>query len=260
MKQGNLHILFFILLISVPIIVSGQREAEKIDSSLFNLPIVDDISTRLPTVEALIDSAIANSPYLRLRDDEIKIDRLNLKNVKADLLNSFAGQASMSYGYSDVYSESQSSSSVGTSASLSLAESWRYSAGASVKISLYDLTQRKNNIRIAKTAIEQSINTRNVFLHELRMEVLVQYNNLLLQQKLLKIWNDNYQTAQMQVQMAEIQFINGNSTLDDMARMTDRMVRAQAQFEQQKTDFLNAYRGLEHLTGMKFNIINELKY
>lgn len=251
------------MILVIGLLVSLQLQAQKpepIDSAVLFDPIVDDITSRLPSVEALIDSAISNSPYLKVRDDEIKINRYNLKNEKALILDNLTGGANISYGYNDVYSENSSSGFADISASLALSEAFRYQVSAGVKISVYDLTQRGNNIRKAKRVIEQSINNRNILLYEIRKDVMIQYNNLLLQQKLLKIWNDNYQTAQMQVQMAEIQFINGKTDLEQMSRLTDRMVRAQAQFETQKTAFLNAYRTLEHTTGMKFNIINELKY
>ncbi len=261
MKLYLLILTFFFsgILTIVPLSSRAQQKPMPIDSAALFNPVVDDITSRLPSVEALIDSAIANSPYLQVSLDQVTIGRYNLQNEKANILSGIAAVGSVNYGYNDVYSESETTTSDRV-ASLGLSEAFRYSFGATMRISVYDLLQRKNNIKLAKKELEQDINNRTILLYELRKDVMIQYNNLLLQQKLLKIWNDNYQTGQMQVDLAEIEFINGRASLEDMSRMTDRMVRAQAAFETQKTAFLNAYRTLEHTVGMKFNIINELKY
>ncbi len=221
-------------------------------------PIIDDIAKHIPPVDALIDSAIANSPYLKFRDAEIVVSHYKYLNDRSQLLRDIGFSIEWRYGRFDNWSTNEGGGTIPIVVG-STRDEWRYGAGAYIKIPLFDITNRKTTINLAKKEIEQAINHRNELIHEIRKDVIMQYHELLLRQKLMKIASDNQITAEIQLRMAEKQFQNGQLPLGEMARMMDIMARAKAEYEQQKTAFIIAYNMLEITTGVKFNLLNKLQ-
>ncbi|MEJ5303128.1 MAG: TolC family protein [Bacteroidales bacterium] len=221
-------------------------------------PIIDDIAKHIPPLEALIDSAIANSPYLKFRDAAIVVSHYKYLNDKNQLLRDIGFSIEWRYGRFDNWSSNEGGGTIPVVVG-STRDEWRYGAGAYIKIPLFDITNRKTTINLAKKEVEQAINHRNELIHEIRKDVIVQYNELLMRQKLMKIASDNQITAEIQLRMAEKQFQNGQLPLGEMARMMDLMARAKAEYEQQKTAFVVAYSLLEITTGVKFNLLNKLQ-
>jgi outer membrane protein TolC len=251
----NRKLLLFVLLL----MVIAQRHSfgqEANADEEFN-PIVDDITKRIPNLEALVDSAVANSPYLKFRDAEIEVANYKYLNERSQLLRNIGFSVETRYGMLNNYSENYSGI-VSVPVGGTLSNQFQYGAGAYIKIPLYDLTNRKNTNKLAKKEIEQAINHRNELIHEIKRDVIVQYNDLILRQKLLKISSDNMLTSEMQLKMAEKQFMSGSLPLGEMSRMMDINARARMEFEQQKTAFITAYQLLEVTVGLKFNLLNRI--
>lgn len=251
----KLKLLFFVsVLIVVPQLLSSAQGTSPDEE--FN-PIVDDITKRIPSLEALVDSAVANSPYLKFRDAEIEVANYKYLNERSQLLRNIGFSVETRYGMLNNYSENYSGI-VSVPVGGTLSNQFQYGAGAYIKIPLYDLTNRKNTNKLAKKEIEQAINHRNELIHEIKRDVIVQYNDLILRQKLLKIGSDNMLTSEMQLKMAEKQFMNGSLPLGEMSRMMDINARARMEFEEQKTAFITAYQLLEITVGLKFNLLNRI--
>lgn len=236
--------------------LSGQNNSGQGDFSFD--PIIDDIAKHIPPLEALIDSAIANSPYLKFRDAQIVVNHYKYLIEKNQLLRDIGFSIEARYGRFDNWSTNEGGGGIPVYVG-STRDEWRYGAGAYIKIPLFDITNRKTTMNLAKKEVEQAINHRNELIHEIRKDVIVQYNELLMRQRLMKIASDNQITAEIQLRMAEKQFQNGQLPLGEMARMMDIMARAKAEYEQQKTAFITAYSLLEITTGVKFNLLNKLQ-
>jgi hypothetical protein len=59
--------------------------------------------------------------------------------------------------------------------------------------------------------------------------------------------------------MAEKGFVNGAISVDDYSRVSEIGARTETDFEAAKMDFVTAYMILEVLTGIKFNLTNEIQ-
>ncbi len=244
--------IFCVLVMTCSVVNAQDGDA----TAEFN-PIVDDITKRIPALDALIDSAIANSPYLKFRNAEIEVANYKFLNDRSQLLRNIGFSVEARYGRFSNYSENYIGP-ISTSTGGTLSDQFQYGAGAYFKLPLYDLTNRKNTNKLAKKEIEQAINHRNELIHEITRDIIVQYNDLILRQKLLKIGSDNMLTSEMQLKMAEKQFMNGSLPLGEMARMMDINARAKMEYEQQKSAFLTAYGLLEIAVGLKFNLLNRI--
>ena len=94
--------------------------------------------------------------------------------------------------------------------------------------------------------------------NEIRQLVIKQYNDMVEKQKLLKIKSKYLETSRINTQMAEKGFVKGSISLDDYSRVSEIGSRTESDFETARIDFINSYMIMEVMTGMSFNIINEI--
>ncbi len=256
LKYAPLHtllLIFFIFILGVQPLMAQQEDADT--NFVFN-PIVEDITDRIPPLQTLIDSALQYSPLLRQRDASVDLGKYNFLTQKRQLLNNIALNGSVSYGYSGVYSSSENPNI--TADQYLLKADWRYSIGATLRLSVYDLLNRSNLLNVTKKNWEIAVSQREEQIFAIRKEVTFMYNDLLLKQKLLKIASDNMLTSKMRMVMAEKKFINNQLSLEEMSRLMEYNSSVQMEYETRKNDFMNTYTLLELTTGIKFNALNKI--
>lgn len=245
-------ILQFIIL---SFLICGKATGQESTKSFAVLnPIVDDISEKLPTLQALIDSAIRYSPLVKLHNANISLNKRKILTEKRDWTSNFGMDANIRYGSVDNVVLSQTSTETADLISTSIHT--RYSTGLYVKLPLFDFVNRSNEIAIAKLEFEQAFQQKEQQIIELKKSIIAQYNDLLLKQKLLRLYNSNKETSELQLEMAENQFKNGRIELSDLARIHESHTKAITSFEIIKTEFIIAYYHLEEMTGINFNIKN----
>ncbi|OFY09125.1 MAG: hypothetical protein A2X11_02525 [Bacteroidetes bacterium GWE2_42_24] len=229
--------------------------SQEVDDSTFVFnPIIDDITKRIPPLETLIDSAIANSPYLKNRNNMVTKMQYEFKSAQRKILNSMSVSGSMNYGrnsfstLSDIVSVIESSTQ----------DNFVYNVGLSVRLSIFDIANRRNELNIARKEIEESINSLEEKVFEIKKEVTFQYNDLILKQKLLKIASDNMLTSQMRMVMIEQKFLNNEIALEELSRIMEWHSDAQIAYETAAIELMNAYILLELTCGLKFNLMNKI--
>ncbi len=219
----------------------------------FNM-MTDDIGTMIPPLTVLIDSAVARNPALKSGDLQIIIKKYALKSDKNVWTKNLFLQADLRYGNYANYS----SSTVDNIAVSSTRSELRYGVGGSVKFVVYDFLDRKNQIKMAKTEIDLANSVVEEKKSELRKIVIQQYNDLILKQRLMKLSSKNLETAKINMQLVEKEFLNGVIPLTDYTRISVSISDAEVSFENARMDFLNTYMILEEIVGMKFNLLNTI--
>lgn len=245
------------LFISFLFIYEMGAVAQTIDNSLIFNPIIDDISKKIPPLEALIDSAIANSPEIKIEELKASGARYEVTTARRYWTHYFevlAG-ANSTLGYFNDRDELVFQNVFYS------AESRRhiYNVGFVMKFPLYFFIDRKNNINKEKKRLEIAIVQREVVVRAIRKTVITIYNELLQEQRIMKISNDYQQTSDMMMQNAEIMFRNGEIPPEEFNRQKDYQTRGAAQYALTIGRFNQAYTQLEELVGFKFNLINVLK-
>jgi outer membrane protein TolC len=216
----------------------------------------DDIESMLPTLEAMIDSAIANNPFVKMKDLQINISEHKLKADRMQWIRNLGFQADLRYGTFDNFS---TNTAEGQSPALMASRSnqLNYGAGTYIKIPFYDILNRKNQIKMDKTELEQAQNLYEGQKNELRILVIRQYNDLIAKHRILKIKSKYSETTRINMEMVEKEFTNGIVPVTEYARISEIFSRTQADFETSKMDFRTAYMVLEEMVGFKFNIANQ---
>ena len=215
-------------------------------------PLEDEIIDYLPPMTQLIDSAIGNDPYVRMRNIQLFIDQCKLKSIKTEWTQHLGALAEFRYGSYDTFTSS-GGGSVTTPASNDIR--WNYSTY--INIPLRSILNRKNQINQSKLEMKQSQSMLDVQREEVKKIVVRQYNDLVLKQKLLKITSKAKETLEISMQLAEKSFTNGALPMGDYAMITQNYTRAAVDFATAEVEFQNAYQLLEILCGTSLNIINQ---
>jgi outer membrane protein TolC len=216
-------------------------------------PIKDDIQTKLPSLAALIDSAITKDPYVNFRSKQIAVNRIKLNLERNYWMRDIGFQADVRYGNFDNFSTNTAEGQTPSSFSTNRSET-KYGLGAYIKFPLFDLLNQRNKNNLAKAEIAQAEDMFRMQGDEMREKVIRQYNDLVIKQKILQIKAKYFEIAKINMLMTEKEFISGVISVSEYARLSDITAKAEENFESAKMDFKTAFMVLEEIVGMKFNI------
>jgi outer membrane protein TolC len=242
-----------LLLFALPFKLDAQ-DIKVSNENVFN-PITDDITKKIPSLDVLIDSALINSHRLKYWDKEIKITEYELKSIKRDWSKSVTLQGMVSEGAwtSLVFIQDEYGNEVGT---LGTTNQGRQTVSINLRLPILDLWDRGNLIKIGKMRVERNMEKMLEDRQNIRANVINLYNDLIIQQNMLKLDIDNIEFSELTAEMADREFQNGKIGLDDLSRIRDNLARARYRYVDSKTGFINAYVMLQELTGIKFNELN----
>ncbi len=252
MKKVLKHF-FMTALFVMPLLGFSQAK----DTTYFN-PLIDDIIQRIPPLEDLIDSAIVHSPEVKMWTADIQAWRYRVKSANRIWMRNF---------YLDTYLESsfwnattQNSDNLGASSSIySLQNNIRGLGSLEIKLPMLDLWDRKNQMKIATKEIEKSMASKDNIILLLRQTIITNYNQLIVNQKILKNANESVIAGSMNKEMGDKEFLNGQSTLYDLAYIMEMYRVAVYNYETSRNAFFNSYMILQELCGFKFNVINKIE-
>jgi len=242
-------ILFLLFLFNFFLPGSGYSQTGKSFDQL-----KDDISDKLPLLSVLIDSAIVNSANVRFKDQQLIISECKLRAKRVEWSRNLGFQANTGYGNLYNYS-STSTGSIDPIPTTSNRSQIQYSASVYLNVPLNLLIDRRNQIKITEIELEQAKSSSDAQRDELKQQVILYYNDLILKQRLFKIKVKNLETVKINMQMVEKQFLNGVISLTEYTQMLGSVSGLETDFETARMDFLTAYMVLEVIVGMQFNLV-----
>ncbi len=253
--QKFLFFCSFLLLFLFSLNVNAQI-LENDESKLFN-PLTDDITKRLPPLRILIDSAIANSPYVRY--EELKADYYYFEMLSQARYwtEHFSLNLDANFGRWTFNDRTE----LGTDGRFYFSESIRdnLAVGFYIRFPIASLIDRRNRINKQKKWIELSFTQREVNSRVVQREVIESYNLMVQWQNYIRIYNDYQKFTMIQMQMAQNQFLNGEISTAEYTRLKEIQTRGNVEFSQAVAEFSKHYQLLEVYTGIKFNLINVLR-
>ncbi len=231
----------------------------------YSNPISDDIVDKLPPIEALLDSAVANSPKVLF--EELKTDyyRYEVKSAKRDWTEHFGIQYDFNYAninwQTEMFGYEPEDPADWPAYGRDIMVSSRFNGlvGAYMRFPFSSLIDRKNRINKQKKWVEISLAQRDIIIRQVREEVIELYNQLLQNQKALVVSNDYQEWTAIQMMMAENDFLNQEINVAEYTRLKEIQTRGRLEHEKAVNEFINAYDLLQEKTGMKFNLIKEIE-
>jgi outer membrane protein TolC len=204
-----------------------------------------------PPLNDLIDSAVKHNALVNFRTLEIDAKEANLTSYRNYWLRNLGFQGDSRYGNIDAFSTN--ANGVSSTVLNSATRQFTYAAGVYFKLPLYDIVNRKTQIKQAKAELSQAKYMATAQEDEVRVLVIRQYQDLLLKQKLLGIKSQNLGSVTVNMEMVEKQFRNGIITVTEYVRISDINSRIQSDYEQARSEFLLAKQLLEETVGFKFS-------
>jgi outer membrane protein TolC len=220
-------------------------------------PLTDDITQMLPPMSVLLDSAYAHDPQLKFTKLQYQIDKGNLRTIKTQWTQDLGLQANAGYGTFDYLYNNNLGGGTQQTTTLKQNET-QYGVGSFFRLPFSDLVNRKNQVRIGKEVMQQAETLTETRKNEIRELIIRQYNDMVIKQRLLKIKSKYLETSRINLEMAEKGFVKGSISLDDYSRVSEIGSRTESDFETARMDFVNSYMIMEVMTGMNFNLSNEI--
>jgi len=254
-RRRNLTFFFTFLFLILGSMISLSQNTDS--SSVFN-PLLDDISLRIPPLQDLIDSALIHSPLLKVADADIAISKYDIITTRRQWMNNFYIDGSM---LKDYYDGLTTNEVVNTNPSqiLSLQDNYRLSAGISIRLPMIAFWDLNNQVKSATKKLEKAISIKENQKLELRKEIITRYNQLIVNQRVLKISNENITYLTLQKDMVEKEFLNGQASVYEVAQVSEMYRKSITDFEDSRFEFYNAYMILQEIVGTKFNVIYKIE-
>ena len=178
-----------------------------------------------PPLSDLIDSAIKYHPGIRYREYEVKVKESNLISQQNNWTRNMGVQADSRYGTFDNFSANDNGQF--TTLLNTTNKQFNYGFGVYMKLPIYDLLNRKNQLKQAKNEVEMARSLGEVQETEIRQMVIKQYQDALLRQRLIRIKAQNLGNARVNMEIVEKEFRNGIIPVSEYARISDIVYRAE---------------------------------
>lgn len=244
---------FLMALFLLPATGFGQMR----DTTYFN-PLIDDITLRIPPLEDLIDSAVVHNPQIKYYEADIDAWRYRVKSASRVWMRNFYLEGYIQTDWWDA--TTNNTSNLGDNNIMySFQNSYRGLGQLEIRLPMQDLWDRKNQMKTATKEIEKSMANKDNVILELRQKIITQYNQLIVNQKILKNANESVIAGAMNKEMGDKEFLNGQSTLYDLAYIMEMYRVAVYNYETSRNAFFNSYMILQELCGFKFNVINKIE-
>lgn len=235
--------LFYIIQIRNPLIA---QSAVSSDSLLAKALETDHL---LPL---LVDSAIKYSPVVKRMNNSINYAEESLNLNKKSIYNSLSLNSSYNYGTN--YSAVNNNLGIPLN-NFTTAQTGFYNMGVSVQLPLTQIVSRKNTIRAAEAQVRITLADKENSILYVEQEVIRLYQELKLYHKLLIISGKNKLSAQVNFSMAEKDFIEGQSTVEQESRVMDIYNKSVIEYETYLNRFQTAYMQLETYTNTSISIL-----
>jgi outer membrane protein TolC len=242
MKKSVHHILIAIAFFCFRPTLSAQN-------SLTDTTVVEH-KLIFPPLADLIDSAIMHNAMIRHHKLEVEAKMSNLKSESIYWTRNLGVQADTRYGTFDNFASNNSGQS--TTFFTSTSRQFNYGFGLYMKLPLGDVLNRKQQIKQAKIQIEQATSLEETQEQEIRQQVIRQYQDALLKQRLVNIKSQSLGNARVNMEMVEKEFRNGLIPITEYVRISDIVSHAEADYESAKSDFITSKLLLEEIVGFIF--------
>jgi len=220
-----------------------RAQVTAVDATLTRVLATDEL---LPL---LIDAAIKNSPQIKRHTNNMKVAESNLKVSKNVIFNGITVGGNYHYGtnYSAVTDQTSYENTLNR---LTMVQSGFYSLGGGLSIPLTSILNRKHFIRANRAQIEMVENDKDISALSIKQDVIGLYQAFKLSHKLLALNAANRQAFQVNYNLAEKEFLQGQLSVSEVSRMLDMFNKSKMEYETSLNTFQTNLIQLETFTGV----------
>jgi outer membrane protein TolC len=212
-----------------------------------------DLESQLPPLENIIEIAINNSPYLKSDSIMITSAEMDVTLAKRRWQNNVSGFANYAAGNQRFFINNVGSSDQQGN----VINGYRY--GLNVTLPLSEITTRNLRIKQEKAELQNLAYRKDQTEMQLRRQVIVEYNNLIAAQRLLKIKTSAKENALVVQQLADREFKEGTTSIEDYSNVSYLTVNAESDYELARSNFNTQYKQFEELVGVSISNLMKKK-
>lgn len=207
---------------------------------------------KFPTLKVVIDSVLKRSAMVNFRNQHIGVKESTLASERIYWSKNLGIQADTRYGNLSNFATSEDG--ISNTAALTTAKQFNYSVGFYLKIPIFDVLNRKNQIKLAKLEVDEAKSMAEFQKEEIRQTVIRMYQDLLLKQKLLQIRSRSLGDGRVNLQMVEKEFRNGVVPISEYVRIVSMTENLEADYTKAMSEFITAKLMLEDMAGFEFGL------
>ncbi len=211
-------------------------------------------SFSFPPLKVVMDSVLKRNAMLQFRKNHVGVKESTLASERIFWTRNIGVQVDSRYGTLNNFSSS--ADGISNTAFSTLSKQYNYSVGMYLKFPVFDVLNRKNQLKLARLEIDEAKSMTKFQEDEIRQTVIRLYQDVILKQKLLLIKSKNLGNGKVNMEMVEKEFRNGVVPIAEYVRITSMTSNFEADYESAKSEFIIAKQLLEDMSGLVFNLTN----
>jgi outer membrane protein TolC len=219
-----------------------------VDSILFDLN--DDIGRQIEPLDSILAYAVKYSPELMFEDASIEKAKYNTKYTRYLWLNGVTGFANYTYGNQTNLNTQNADGSI-----LNNSLGVGYRLGANITIPMTEVFGRPNRMKQLKAEEKMAKYKRADAELELKRKVISDYFNLIAAQKVMKVRQQDVESARLSVEIASVEMRRGKIHPSELSRLKNILTIAESNLEITRRDFMVYYYQLEVVVGVKLSTL-----
>ena len=195
----------------------------------------------------LVAAALRHSAELEALKTDMAMSKEDLQIARKAILGSV--RLTNNFGYGNIASMTVADRTLPSAGTGSNSSQTYYSTGINLNLSLDRLASRRNIINHQKLQYQKFDQVHQAREASLRLQVIDQYQAVLLAHKVLALRQQSYYISQVSYQLGEKQFKAGEVLLSDVSQLNDRYINAAIEQENTSSKYATAFMVLEDVVG-----------
>lgn len=224
-------------------VVGGENDSTTVDT------LVQE--KKLPELNVFIESALNNSPLLRINEREIDKFLEEISMQKKSWTDFFLIDANTKYGlFNQLLIDEQSTTSGTDVATKTAKEQFNYYGGLTIRMPLSTFLNKKNELKILKSDIEESKLKNEQLKKEITQLVIEEYFKLVYLKESMEIAQDAMQTTKINYMRSIRDFENGILNLNDFTILVNTKAKSDEAYSKVKNEYYAQFYKIQILTGI----------
>lgn len=242
----NVTFLILLILSSSSLSYAQQKPIARQSKAPVLIEVGNDTDLRIPPLDTLVAIAMRTSPMIKSQEALMRKNAYMIKSEKRQWSDAIATDITAGMGNQSLLVQ-QPTGEITNFNNFNNG----YRVGATMRISLYDLFGRKNEVGMAVSEFEESRHRKDMIARNLTTEVTDLYYSLVASQNILKIKSEAKYATSLNRSMAEKEFNEANIPVAELSRIIEISSKAATEYELAKQEFYRNIKVLENLVGTK---------